>query len=338
MNTISDKPELNHSTAGDSNNQPTPPRPQVALTENPGVEPDDLMSEAGRKILAHHFARMLAQEEGVRHGEHEAVHDMRVATRRLRSALDIFSPYYEFRVIKPFNSTLRKFGKTLGAVRDLDVFRLKADKYAESLPADERDGLNVLLASWQAEIEEARANLSEMLNGHRYAEFVAEFAKFVLTPRKGEIKGHDDDVIANHVRYVAPALIYERYGTVRAYEVELENLSLEKLHALRIDAKRLRYTLEAFEEALKSDAKKVIEATKQLQDHLGDLQDARVAGALMQDFIHRADEQQSTASVLQYMAVREEEKQVLLAAVRQKWQAFTSPNLRRALAMSISTL
>lgn len=296
------------------------------------------MSEAGRKILAHHFARMLAQEEGVRHGKHEAVHDMRVATRRLRSALDIFSPYYEFRVVKPFNSTLRKIGKALGAVRDLDVFRLKADVYVESLPIDERQGLAVLLDGWQAQIEGARANLIEMLNGHRYAEFVDEFAKFALTPGKGAIKGHDDDVIPNHVRHVAPALIYERYGTVRAYEVALEDLSLDKLHALRIDAKRLRYTLEAFEEALKPNGKKVIEAVKRLQDHLGDLQDARVAGALMQDFIHQSDEQQSTASVLQYMAVREEEKQLLLIAVRQEWYTFTHADLRRALAMSISTL
>jgi CHAD domain-containing protein len=333
-----DQPEANLSTGEDASRQATPGRPQVPLTEKPGVQPDDLMSEAGRKILAHHFARMLAQEEGVRRGEHEAVHDMRVATRRLRSALDIFSPYYEYRVLKPFNSTLRKVGKTLGAVRDLDVFRLKADKYAESLPADERQGLALLIASWQAQIESARANLIDMLNGHRYAEFVDEFAKFALTPGKGAIKCDDDDVIPNHVRHLAPALIYERYGTVRAYEVVLEDLSLEKLHALRIDAKRLRYTLEAFEEALKPDAKKVIESVKQLQDHLGDLQDARVAGVLMQDFIHQADEQQSTASVLQYMAVREEEKQALLVSVRQEWHAFTHPDLRRVLAMSISTL
>jgi CHAD domain-containing protein len=338
MDTLRSDPESDPPTETGANTPSIPARPSVPLTEKPGVEPDDLMSEAGRKILAHHFARMLAQEDGVRRGEHEAVHDMRVATRRLRSALDIFSPYYEYRVVKPFNSTLRKVGRALGAVRDLDVFRLKADKYTESLPTDEREGLSVLLASWQAQIDEARANLSETLNGHRYAEFVDEFAKFVLTPGKGAIKVNDDDVIANHVRHVAPALIYERYGTVRAYEVDLEDLSLDKLHALRIDAKRLRYALEAFEEALKPDAKKLIEATKQLQDHLGDLQDARVAGMLMQEFVHQADEQQSTASVLQYMAVREEEKQRLLASVWEEWQAFAHADLRRALAMSISAL
>ncbi len=110
------------------------------------------------------------------------------------------------------------------------------------------------------------------------------------------------------------------------------------LHALRIDAKRLRYMLEAFEEALGTEAKRVIDAAKALQDHLGDLQDARVAITMMQAFVEGTDETQSTAGVLKYMAVRENEKQQLLSAVGQTWQAFAQPDVRRALALAVSSL
>src|SRR5229473_6320504 len=128
------------------------------------------------------------------------------------------------------------------------------------------------------------------------------------------------------VRHVAPSLIYRRYETVRAYEPILDRASLDTLHTLRIDAKRLRYTLEAFEEVLGSEAKEVIEMVKAVQDHLGDLQDARVAAGLIHDFIQQADESansQRMNAVLQYLTDREGEKQRLLASVRETWDSFT---------------
>jgi CHAD domain-containing protein len=264
---------------------------------------------------------------------------MRVATRRLRSALIMFGPYYDEHAIKPFEKTLSKFADALGAVRDLDVFRIKADQYAETLPDADRDRLKVLLDDWQQRLTSARERLIELLDSHRYAALVADFAEFVATPEQAARETQADKRPTPYlVSHVAPGLIYERYGEVRAYETALPDVSLNTLHALRIDAKRLRYTLEAFEEVLGSEAKKVIDSTRALQDHLGDLQDARVAVALMQDFVQRADENQPTAAVLQYMAARENEKQHLLAAVQQTWQAFTAPAVRRSLALAVSAL
>ncbi|RPI84049.1 MAG: CHAD domain-containing protein, partial [Chloroflexi bacterium] len=68
----------------------------------PGLAPEDTMAEGGRKTLLYHFALMLAHELGTRSGEDiEELHDMRVATRRMRAALDIFSSYYSPKAIKP---------------------------------------------------------------------------------------------------------------------------------------------------------------------------------------------------------------------------------------------
>ena len=101
----------------------------------PGVLPDDPMSEAGRKVLRFHFERMLAHEPGTRLGEDiEELHDMRVATRRMRSAFGVFSPYFDPDALQPFFKGLRRTGRALGGVRDLDVFMEKAQRYRNMLP------------------------------------------------------------------------------------------------------------------------------------------------------------------------------------------------------------
>ena len=82
-------------------------------------------------------------------------------------------------------------------------------------------------------------------------------------------------------------LIYEQYSHVRAYEPILNNAPLETLHALRIELKRFRYAIEAFEDVLGSELKTLLDATKALQEHLGDLQDARVAVGLLNDYLKR---------------------------------------------------
>ncbi len=306
----------------------------------PGITADDEMSEAGRKVMGYYFGKMLAQEEAVRRGDGtEPIHDMRVATRRLRSALKMFEPFYHRRVTRPFRKPLRKLAEALGDVRDLDVFRSKSEKHVQTLPEAERDELKARLDEWNDQFDAARERLIELLDSKRYARFVADFAEFVATPGQGARKFADNERKTPHrVRHVAPCLVYERYGIVRAYETVLKDAPLDTLHRLRIDAKRLRYTLEAFEEVLGPDAKGVIESVKSVQDHLGDLQDARVAVAMLQDFVDDADDNQSTAPILRYIAVREGEKQQLLAALPKVWQGFTQPEGRRSLALAVAVL
>ena len=332
-------PDEAQAEADDQQIQPTR-KWSVPLQDAPGVLPDDPMSEAGRKTLAYHFARMVDKESAVRKNEDdEAVHDMRVATRRLRSALDIFGNFYQGHAIKVMGKELRRIGKALGAVRDLEVVKKKADKYAESLPQAERESLDPLLKDWKDQLDEARTILLDVLDSQRYVRFLAQCESFVMTPGQDAATVEAPDPYL--VRHVAPSLIYRRYESVRAYEPILDSASLDTLHTLRIDAKRLRYTLEAFEEVLGSEGKEVIETVKAVQDHLGELQDARVAAGLIHDFIQQSDEsanRQWMTAVLHYLTDREGEKQRLLVGVKENWESFTRTEVRRALGLAISTL
>src|SRR5260221_9304696 len=143
---------------------PSISRPDIAILHKgrPDISADDPMSEAGRKIMAYYLSRLLHHERSVREGDHtEAIHDMRVASRRLRSALDIFGPYYKARAIKAIRKHLRRVGKTLGAVRDLEVVLAPAQRYAQDLEPSLQSSLHPLLTQWQSQLDEARLQLFE---------------------------------------------------------------------------------------------------------------------------------------------------------------------------------
>ena len=89
------------------------------------------------------------------------------------------------------------------------------------------------------------------------------------------------------MRDVLPSILYARLADISAYSewVEGPHVSVERLHRLRIAAKRLRYTLEFFENVLGGDSKAMIEELKKFQDHLGNLHDAIVAIDLLGSFL-----------------------------------------------------
>lgn len=318
------------------------PRCPLRLDKTPGVGPGDPMSEAGRKVLCFHFERMLQHEPGARLGEDiEALHDMRVTTRRMRAAFDVFGEFYKARVLKKHLKGLRAAGRALGAVRDLDVFMEKVARYQASLPETGRGGLEPLLEAWAARRERARAALIAHLDSEAFARFVEDFADFLATPGAG---AKDAGAL---VRHVAPRLIYSCLEAVRRYETVIDTASVETLHALRIAFKRFRYTLEFFEEVLGPEAREVIEAVKVVQDHLGDLNDAHVAEGILREFAADYEQRQagvqiaqrrSIDRVIQYMADRAAEKHRLMVTFPEAWAHFTRAEVRRALAAAVAIL
>ena len=256
------------------------------LPEIPPIRSDEAMSEAGRKVIHTHFTRMLANEAGTRLGEDiEALHDMRVSTWRMRAAYRVFAAYFDEEAIAPFNKALRRVGRTLGAVRDLDVLLEKAEAYQASLPVEGSGALEPLLADWRTRREVARRQMLEYLDGSAYRRFVADFDAFLTTPGAGALSIDPGEPTPYQVRHVVPRLIFTRYETVRAYESILAGAPITTYHRLRIDFKRLRYGLEFFRGVLGPEAPDLIKSVVSLQDLLGAMQDAYVAAGLIQEFL-----------------------------------------------------
>jgi len=332
--------------------------PKVAtLPTRPGLEADDSMAEAARKTFLFHFQRMLYHEPGTRLGEDiEELHDMRVATRRMRAALRVFGDYLDMGQMRPFVKGLRRTGRTLGAVRDMDVFWEKTQHYLDTLPPAQQSGLDSLRAVWEAEREQARGKMLAYLDSDRYIRFQEQFGEFLQTPAAGALPviSEQNEPLPHRLRHVVPVAVYRRMAAIRAYDewVTGSAVPLERLHRLRIAAKRLRYTLEFFQEVLAPETRDLIKEMKKLQDHLGDLHDAVVASNLLRDFLtwgtwgHAQTKDGAplptepvvAPGVAIYLAARQTELERLLDAFPQVWVYFQSFEFSQSVASAVASL
>jgi CHAD domain-containing protein len=309
----------------------------------PGILAGDPMGEAGRKVFRVHLARMLQHEPGTRAGEDiEELHDMRVAVRRMRAAFQVFGPHYKARAIRGYVIGLRRTGRALGAVRDLDVFMERAQSYLDTLPAERAGVLEPLLDVWRAEREKARQAMIDYLDGDRYRDFVDAFCLFVETPGAGVRDSDDIPPRPTLIGHVAPQLIYTRWAGVQAFGPLLDGAPISVLHALRIECKRLRYTLEFFQDVLGPTSTQAIAQVVELQDHLGSLNDADVANAILSDFLFatkgKSPERVIAPGVVHYLAAKQSELQTLIATFPQVWEQFNRPEVRRWLAEAVADL
>jgi CHAD domain-containing protein/transposase-like protein len=316
--------------------------------KSPGVTPEDTLAEAGRKVLRYQFVQMLRHEEGTRLGKDiEELHDMRVATRRMRAGFEVFEAGFTQKALKTNLKGLRATGRTLGRARDLDVFIEKAHQYLTTLPEESRPGLQPLLQTWEQARETARSVLVSYLDSDPYLDFKRKFDEFVNTPGAGARPFAQNPPVPRLVRDVVPMLIYDRLASVRAFDTILDTASIQQFHALRIEIKKLRYTVEYFREVLGPEAGSVIDELKELQDHLGDLQDSQVATQILRDFLIEWDtqqaalpisERQSPEPIMAYLSSRYAERQRLMLSFREKWRLFNQPEFRQYLALAVAVL
>jgi CHAD domain-containing protein len=324
--------------------QPASHPPPGQPTSQP-IRPDEPMSEAGRKVIHLHFTRMIANEPGTRQGQDpEALHDMRVATRRMRAAFQLFAPYFDAKALAPFGKRLRRLGRTLGAVRDLDVLLQKAQAYAAGLPPDQTNSLDPLLAAWQTHREVARRRMLEYLDSSAYRKFVTEFETFLTTPHAGAVAIPSGEPEPYQVRHIVPRLIFAHYESVRAYEPLLPGAALDTLHQLRIECKGLRYALEFFRDVLGSEAPDLIKQVVAMQDLLGELQDARVAEGLIAEFLaeERSKKKKKRQAPLEgveaYLAAQRAAQTDLLARFPAAWAVLAGYDFRRGLGLTVAAL
>jgi len=318
---------------------PTPPRLIVGKT--PGVARDDVLAEAGRKVLRFHFARMLAKEAGTRSGEQiEDLHGMRVATRRMRAAWRVFGDGFRLRRTKRLRDRLRVVAGRLGAVRDLDVLIDAATTYQAGLSRAEAAAFEPLVAAWRDEREAARIVLLRELDSPGYIRLVEDYRVFVIA--EGEaVLAPASPVSPHRVRDTAGSRIWLAYEQVRAYESVLRWADIETVHQLRIAAKWLRYTLEFFRETLGPEVDRLIPRVVALQDHLGWLHDADVTIALARQFLVANAgtlSREETHAIGTYLAGRERELARLRRTMGVPWRAVSGAPFRRLLGRAVSAL
>jgi CHAD domain-containing protein len=224
------------------------------------ITPDDTIGQVALAVLRRHFAVLLAKEPGTRLGDDiEELHDMRVASRRLRAALAFFADVLPADAAR-LSPELAWLGGEVGSVRDLDVQLHQLESDADLAP------LRALLVE---EREHARAELLRALDSPRYDRLVRRFGTMLRT-RTG--------TRTEPARAAAPNLVEARHRALRkAMRRVRSNPVPASYHRLRIAGKRFRYAIEFVSDVYPGEAKPLVRRSVELQDLLGAHQDAYVA-------------------------------------------------------------
>ena len=231
-------------------------------------------AEAVRAVLADGLRRLLANEAGVRAGDVEAVHQMRVAVRRLRSDLRTFRPLLQSDWADELSSALRPLAASLGAVRDLDVLVERFDARGADLVGD----LAPLVADLRGLRDVARTALIESLGSPAHAALVARIVAAAREPQLGPLaRGDALDVLPPLVTAAWRRLARKADPLARALAGDPGAPADTELHRVRILAKRARYASEATSRFL--DGRRGLAAARfakriaDVQQLLGDHQD-----------------------------------------------------------------
>ena len=262
-----------------------------------GGQPPETPFEALRAHLRAQLVEILGHDPGTRLGsDPESLHDMRVAVRRSRALLRAGGALIASDT-EELASELKWLGEVLGAVRDLDVLleRLRAE--ATALGGDDEKAALRLLRTLSRQRTRARSALLNALQSDRYLALLDRFDTELRELRPTDAELELDTLARREVKLLRKA--------VGAIPDEPHD---EELHDLRKLGKRARYASEL------ADNREFAQRAKQLQDVLGEHQDATVAEARLRALSESATPAEAVAAGR--LIERERERQ---AAARAAW-------------------
>jgi CHAD domain-containing protein len=146
----------------------------------PGLSASDPYAAAAVKIIRVRVRELIDHAGGVLDvNDIERVHDMRVATRRLRAVLEIFEPCFPRGELKAALRQVRALADALGERRDRDVAIAALEDVAASMPGPDRTGIETLIATLRVEQAEANEALARFVGADHLPSIVDQLSALV---------------------------------------------------------------------------------------------------------------------------------------------------------------
>jgi CHAD domain-containing protein len=253
-------------------------------------------------------ARLKALDTAVRRQEPDAVHQMRVTTRRLRAVLQAFPLVLPEAATRRVRDELRWLGHVLGDARDLEVL----DQYLQTALADLPVELVVgpararVTAHFAAGQAAAREAVLAALDSERYFALLDDLDRLLAEPPQTAAAALPAEVVLPQA--VAHAFRRTKRRMRRAGRAPAGTERDVALHEARKAAKRARYAADATEPAIGRQARRFARRMKTVQSVLGDHQDAVTARAVAREIgmqAHLAGENAFSFGVLNERAHRD---------------------------------
>jgi CHAD domain-containing protein len=244
--------------------------------------PDDPMITFAYACLKRELDSLLSQQpKPGRPPTPENVHQMRIATRRLRSALRMFGKLLPPKAAERLTKDLRWFARALGDMRDLDVYAENFRAYLQEVPPERLEELGGYELHLRRARTEARDKLGELFANERYTALLAALAALVDgAPSRAALRRWRSFRIKDGVE----SYLDKSVKRVRKVRREMgRKTNAGDLHKLRIRTKRLRYEVEFFT-PIYPTLRGLAKSAKSLQDVLGAHQDAHTASARLRAY------------------------------------------------------
>ena len=218
----------------------------------------------------------------------EDVHQVRVASRRMRAAMRIFTDCFDKKAVANWQKRIKNLLKAFGKARDLDVQIIYLAEQLEQLPAEQkkaRPGIRRMLLRWRQQRGAVQPNVVKAIESIEKKQVLTqihlEMEKnlFLLKPQKPSVQSPE-------VYHRAYEQIRGHLGDLMGRRMAIENPDdAEGHHKMRIAAKKLRYVMEICNEAMDDQLKPAIKTVKKVQTLLGDIHDCDVWDCQIDAFI-----------------------------------------------------
>jgi len=301
----------------------------------------------GAQMINKHRLAVENEIEGVIHAEDiEYIHRMRVATRRLRSTIPLFQNCFSKKKTTTWLSEIKKLTRALGEARDLDV---QIEKLLLVISAAKqpqvRPGLRRLLLRLRQRRQKIQVQVIAEMENLKKSQLLDEMS----TSLSGFLDFAMDDPYTLPLYQLAFQSIQNRLDILLACEDQIfDPNNIQELHQMRIEAKRLRYTLEVFAPIYPTECKNELKVIKAAQEMLGDIHDCDVWIAFLPRFI-----EEEANRVLEYHGhtrpmslfrpgieyfknIKTEERSVIYSTFLEQWQNWKSQNIWQSLHEIIS--
>ena len=281
--------------------------------------------------------------EGVRDAEDiEYIHRMRVASRRLRAALPLFEKCFTGKQYSRWMEEITGITRALGAARDIDVqiaflekCRTEGEARTENGTGDRTSpgpldpALIYLMEELRDQRQKAQSRVVAALDNLEKSGVTREMQE-VFDARAARLPDTPPPSIAYGIPAMAAFRIGSRLAAMRAYELWVTHAdAVAEHHAMRIAAKKLRYTMEVYGPVYKNGLKKSHARVKKLQEVLGDLHDCDVwidgvtRLLLKERGRMRSKKRPDTATIASlrlFLQDRERERSVIYGSFLQYWK------------------
>jgi CHAD domain-containing protein len=267
------------------------------------LDPDAHIGNTARSIMLGLLDTMEANIAGTKANlDSEFLHDLRVATRRTRSAMSQIKGVFDPQQLEPFKQGFGWIGQITGPTRDLDVYLLEYDRYRASLPQALQADLDPFYSFLLNHHKTEQAILVKKLNSPHFRKLLKNWRIWLESPTA------DQRNVPNAVKptaKLADKRISKLYARVLQDGSAIgPDSPAELMHDLRKDCKKLRYMMEFFQSLYPKPAiRELIKRLKVILDNLGEFQDLEVQAHSLEAFGNQMLKEGAPASALMAMGV-----------------------------------